>query len=63
MAAAGDLERLHCIAGTHGVASSGGTTIAPGGGLADRCAAAPYSFAEDNRTLDAVVGEMDQLAG
>ena len=43
------------------MASSGGTTIASGGGLADRYAAALYAFAEDSRALDAVVGEMDQL--
>jgi F-type H+-transporting ATPase subunit delta len=43
------------------VASSGGTTIASGGGLAERYAAALYGFAEDNRSLDTVVGEMDQI--
>ncbi len=41
--------------------ASGGTTIASGGGLADRYAAALYAHAEDTRTLDAVVAEMDQL--
>lgn len=43
------------------MASSGGTTIASGGGLADRYAAALYSYAEDAAQLDAVVSEMEQL--
>lgn len=40
---------------------AGGTTIATGGGLADRYAAALYAFAEDNRALDAVVSDVEQL--
>ncbi len=40
---------------------AGGTTIATGGRLADRYAAALYAFAEDGRTLDSVVTEMEQL--
>jgi len=40
---------------------AGETTIASGGGLADRYAAALYAFAEDSRALDAVVAEMEQL--
>lgn len=43
------------------MASSGGTTIASGGGLADRYAAALYAHAEDARALDSVVAEMEQL--
>ena len=45
--------------GTSLVASE--TTIASGGGLADRYAAALYAFAEDSHALDAVVAEMEQL--
>ena len=37
------------------------TTTTSGGGLADRYAAALYAHAEDQRALDAVVGEMEQL--
>ena len=40
---------------------AGGTIIASGGGLADRYAAALYAVAEDARSLDAVVAEMQQL--
>ena len=40
---------------------AGETTIASGGGLADRYAAALYAFAEDSRALDTVVAEMEQL--
>jgi F-type H+-transporting ATPase subunit delta len=40
---------------------SGATTIASGGGLADRYAAALYAHAEDQRTLDTVVSEMEAL--
>jgi F-type H+-transporting ATPase subunit delta len=40
---------------------AGETTIAAGGGLADRYAAALYAFAEDDRALDSVVAEMEQL--
>ncbi len=46
--------------GTHTSAASG-TTVSSGGGLADRYAAALYSYAEDAGALDAVVGEMEQL--
>jgi F-type H+-transporting ATPase subunit delta len=41
--------------------ASPGTTIASGGGLADRYAAALYAHAEDVGVLDAVVAEMEQL--
>jgi len=37
------------------------TTIASGGGLVDRYAAALYALAEDNNALDAVVADMDGL--
>jgi F-type H+-transporting ATPase subunit delta len=43
------------------VASSDGTTVVSGGGLADRYAAALYSFVDESGQLDAVVGEMQQL--
>ena len=41
--------------------ASGATTIASGGGLADRYAAALYAHAEDEHALDTVVSEMDAL--
>ena len=41
--------------------ASGATTIASGGGLTDRYAAALYAHAEDEHALDAVVSEMDTL--
>jgi F-type H+-transporting ATPase subunit delta len=41
--------------------ASGATTIASGGGLADRYAAALYAYAEDQHALDAVVAEMETL--
>ena len=41
--------------------ASPGTTIASGGGMADRYAAALYAHAEDVGALDAVVAEMEQL--
>ncbi|HEY1930894.1 MAG TPA: F0F1 ATP synthase subunit delta [Acetobacteraceae bacterium] len=41
--------------------ASEGTTIASGGGLADRYAAALYSLADDNHALDQVVSEMESL--
>jgi F-type H+-transporting ATPase subunit delta len=41
--------------------ASGATTIASGGGLTDRYAAALYAHAEDTRTLDTVVSEMEAL--
>ena len=41
--------------------ASEGTTIASGGGLADRYAAALYSHAEDSHALDEVVTQMEQL--
>jgi F-type H+-transporting ATPase subunit delta len=40
---------------------SGATTIASGGGLADRYAAALYAHAEEQHALDTVVSEMDDL--
>jgi F-type H+-transporting ATPase subunit delta len=44
---------------THAVSEA--TTIARGGGLADRYAAALYAHADEAGALDAVVGEMDAL--
>jgi F-type H+-transporting ATPase subunit delta len=44
-----------------GTTQSGTTTIASGGGLADRYAAALYAHAADTHTLDRVVSEMEQL--
>jgi F-type H+-transporting ATPase subunit delta len=41
--------------------ASEATTIAKGGGLADRYAAALYAHADDEGALDAVVSEMDGL--
>ena len=41
--------------------ASEGTTIASGGGLADRYAAALYSHAEDSHALDEVVAQMETL--
>jgi F-type H+-transporting ATPase subunit delta len=41
--------------------ASAATTIASGGGLADRYAAALYSYAEDNHALDTVVSQMETL--
>jgi len=41
--------------------ASAATTIASGGGLADRYAAALYSYAEDNHALDTVVSQMESL--
>ena len=41
--------------------SGGSSTVSARGGLADRYAAALYSFAEDSRALDQVVPEMEQL--
>ena len=43
------------------MASSDGTTVVSGGGLADRYAAALYSFADESGQLDAVTDEMQQL--
>ncbi len=37
------------------------TTIASGGGLADRYAAALYAYADEQNALDAVVSEMESL--
>lgn len=45
--------------GTH--VASGATTIASGGGLADRYAAALYAHADDVHQLDTVVAEMETL--
>jgi F-type H+-transporting ATPase subunit delta len=41
--------------------ASEGTTIAHGGGMTDRYAAALYAHAEDSHALDQVVGEMETL--
>ena len=41
--------------------ASAGTTIASGGGLADRYAAALYSLADDSHALDEVVAQMAGL--
>jgi len=41
--------------------ASEATTIASGGGLADRYAAALYAHAHDLNALDAIVGEIDAL--
>jgi F-type H+-transporting ATPase subunit delta len=41
--------------------ASEATTIASGGGLADRYAAALYAHADDNHALDAVVPQMEDL--
>jgi F-type H+-transporting ATPase subunit delta len=41
--------------------ASAATTIASGGGLADRYAAALYSYADDNHALDIVVSQMESL--
>jgi F-type H+-transporting ATPase subunit delta len=41
--------------------ASEGTTIASGGGLADRYAAALYSHADDSHALDEVVAQMETL--
>ena len=46
-------------AGSH--VASEATTIASGGGLADRYAAALYAHADDQGALDAVVAEMEAL--
>jgi F-type H+-transporting ATPase subunit delta len=43
------------------LASTGGTTTASGGGLADRYAAALYGYAEEARAIDPVATEMEQL--
>ena len=42
--------------------ASEATTIASGGGLADRYAAALYAHADESNALDPVVAEMDSLA-
>jgi F-type H+-transporting ATPase subunit delta len=41
--------------------SGGTTTISSGGGLADRYAAALYSYADDQHALDQVAADMEQL--
>lgn len=41
--------------------ASEATTISSGGGLTDRYAAALYAHAEDSKSLDTVVSEMDSL--
>jgi len=53
---------LHvALSGTTGGTTSGATTIASGGGLADRYAAALYSHADDQHALETVVAEMATL--
>jgi F-type H+-transporting ATPase subunit delta len=42
--------------------ASEATTISSGGGLTDRYAAALYALADENRTLDTVVSQMEDLA-
>ncbi len=41
--------------------ASQATTIASGGGLADRYAAALYAYADEHKALDTVVSQMDDL--
>ena len=41
--------------------TTGATTIASGGGLTDRYAAALYAHADEQHVLDAVVAEMEAL--
>jgi F-type H+-transporting ATPase subunit delta len=53
------VTRVARILETH--VASEATTIAKGGGLADRYAAALYAHAEDVGALDAVVSDMDSL--
>ena len=43
------------------IVAAEGTTIASGGGLTDRYAAALYSHAEDSHALDEVVAQMEAL--
>ena len=43
------------------IVASEATTISSGGGLADRYAAALYSLADENRALDTVVSQMEDL--
>ena len=50
-----------CAASKMETKVSEATTIAKGGGLADRYAAALYAHAEDSGALDAVVAEMESL--
>jgi F-type H+-transporting ATPase subunit delta len=47
--------------GTSSGTSAGATTIAAGGGLADRYAAALYAHADEQHVLDTVVSEMEAL--
>ena len=46
---------------TSGGSTTGATTIASGGGLTDRYAAALYAHADEQHVLDAVVAEMEAL--
>jgi F-type H+-transporting ATPase subunit delta len=46
---------------TTGGTTTGAATIASGGGLADRYAAALYAHADEQHALDAVVAEMEAL--
>jgi F-type H+-transporting ATPase subunit delta len=43
------------------IVASGGTTVSSGGGLAERYAAALYSYADDQHALDLVVEQLDAL--
>ena len=55
--------RASCAAPAQGTARglSGATTIASGGGLTDRYAAALYAHADEQHALDTVVAEMEAL--
>jgi F-type H+-transporting ATPase subunit delta len=44
-----------------GSSSGGGATVASGGGLAGRYAAALYAYADENRVLDEVISQTQQL--
>jgi len=55
------MERHVAPSGTTGGTTSGATTIASGGGLADRYAAALYSHADEQHALETVVAEMATL--
>ena len=60
------MDAATVTADLHALLVERGETVASaesvtGGGLADRYAAALYAHAEDQRALDAVVGEMEQL--
>jgi F-type H+-transporting ATPase subunit delta len=44
-----------------GSSSGGGITVATGGGVAERYAAALYAYADEHRALDEVITQTDQL--